>query len=57
MNEREDFLKGVIVFVLAAIAISYTTRLIGYPLNALEGFGVVMLLVLIKNYFDINSET
>jgi|TARA_A200000159_G_scaffold152890_1_gene164294 uncharacterized membrane protein required for colicin V production len=57
MNEREDFLKGVIVFVLAAIAISYITRLIGHPLNALEGFGVVMLLVLIKNYFDMNSET
>lgn len=43
----KDFYLGVLLFVLIAWGIS-----LGTPLNFMESFGTVFIMVLIKNLYD-----
>jgi hypothetical protein len=55
-NEKQDYIKGTLIFLLGGLLLSTISKLSGYPLNLLEGFGLVMIGVLVKNYFDIDKE-
>lgn len=53
MNEFLNFIKGSMVFVSVALLLSLTSKFTPTPINFLEGYGIVMLGVVIKTGYDI----
>jgi|TARA_Y100001958_G_C20790300_1_gene258072 hypothetical protein len=53
MNEFLNFIKGSMVFVGVALLLSFTSKFTPTPINFLEGYGIVMLGVVIKTGYDI----
>ena len=59
-NPQYDYTKGMLVFATAAVALSFFTCIPFFPtwfeLNILESFGVIMLMVAIKNYYMMGKD-
>ena len=53
MNEFLNFIKGSMIFVGVALLLSLTSKFTPTPINFLEGYGIVMLGVVIKTGYDI----
>ncbi len=59
-NPQYDYTKGMLLFATAAVALSFFTKISIFPiwsnLNILESFGVIMLMVAIRNYYIIGND-